>query len=149
MKSYRLVPQNFGRFSESNRIKQKETVYLLLRITILNYSRLYILVSCSPFMVIIPIASIYISAYYLIFYPQPHFVIDILETLINFSSQQIRHTLLIFIAERIIATIFLERYILASKIILFVCLTVFSYSATAFYMILIYYCKFSRWRILG
>ena len=103
--------------------------------------RLYLIVNCVPFLFCITTASIYMAIYYIAFNSLQNIVIEVFRLSINFSSQQIRNALLTVALERIVATIKLEKYKMATKFSLFCYLTLLSYSTSAVYTCFIYYCK--------
>ena len=91
------------------------------------------MVGCLPYMSVVTLISLYLAIYYLIYQTQQHFTIEILKTLLAFSTQQIRNSFLFIIFERIYATVKLEKYTMHSKLQLFWALNALSLTASLLY----------------
>ena len=77
-----------------------------------------------------------LAIYYFIYQTERTVIPQYFLYIINFSSQQIRNSLLCLVIERIMATIYLQRYKLSSTINLFIGLTIWSYASSAVYMVI-------------
>uniref|UniRef100_A0A914P962 Uncharacterized protein n=1 Tax=Panagrolaimus davidi TaxID=227884 RepID=A0A914P962_9BILA len=100
---------------------------------------LYLGIGCIPFVGLITLGSIYISIFYLITNREDHFTVTNIRAFIAAASQQIRTCYLFIAFERIIATVYLPTYTLAAPLPISCGLTVFSFAATIFYMVVSYY----------
>ena len=76
------------------------------------------------------------AVWYLTMDTENHVVLQLIRALLAFCSQQIRASLIVIVIERIIATIFLERYKLSSQLSLFWGLTIFTYLTSLLYWVL-------------
>ena len=102
---------------------------------ILKDFRLYLILCCFPYSIIISLLSIVLSLLY--FVPVDSNYSRILLIVLSFASQQFRFSLLMLAVERIVSTICLEKYgDYSGGISLFASMFIFTYCLTCVYLFL-------------
>lgn len=112
--------------------------------------RLYLLTLPLLYAVLTAIGSIYFSIHFLLFKDETTFIFKAVRFTVAITAQQVRASLILIVIERIVSTIFLEKYSkFTSGYTMFVVLSIITYLYTLIYTAPSIVCKFSAnliWR---